>query len=145
MKYSNFVTFKLLRVYISNKAVCTSGLDSQWDSYSYYLHSILGIRINRYWLKRLSLFGGKWKSQISQIDIGINDCIHKDHKKSNRFGHGDFVLSISGLFKKFHVHKIYLTGFCTIFLYILVHYVPTRELCTVGVAYYILWEIEISR
>ena len=35
---------------------------------------------NRYWIKRLSLFGGKWKSQISQIDIGINDYIHKDHK-----------------------------------------------------------------
>ena len=42
----------------------------------YYRTSLL----NRYWIKRLSLFGGNWKSQISQIDIGINDYIHKDHK-----------------------------------------------------------------
>ena len=38
------------------------------------------LSFNRYWIKRLSLFVGKWKSQISQIDIGINDYIHKDHK-----------------------------------------------------------------
>ena len=37
-------------------------------------------QLNRYWIKRLSLFGGKWKSQMSQIGIGINDYIHKDHK-----------------------------------------------------------------
>ena len=32
------------------------------------------------WTKRLSLFGGNWKSPISEISIGINDHIHKDHK-----------------------------------------------------------------
>ena len=42
---------------------------------------ILGLMLfNRYWIKRLSLFGGKWKSQMFQIGIGINDYIHKDHK-----------------------------------------------------------------
>ena len=48
------------------------------NTFSY--SGVLKRHINRYWIKRLSLFGGKWKSQISQIDIGINDYIHKDHK-----------------------------------------------------------------
>ena len=33
-----------------------------------------------HWMKRLSHFGGKWKSQISKIDIGNNDYIQMDHK-----------------------------------------------------------------
>ena len=32
------------------------------------------------WIKRLSLFGGNWKSSIFEISIGINDHIHKDNK-----------------------------------------------------------------
>ena len=36
--------------------------------------------INRYWIKRLSLFGGKWKSLIFKISIGTNDYIHRDYK-----------------------------------------------------------------
>ena len=32
------------------------------------------------WIKRLSLFGGNWKSPIFEISIGMNDHIHKDHK-----------------------------------------------------------------
>ena len=30
--------------------------------------------------KKLSLFGGNWKSPIFEISIGINDHTHKDHK-----------------------------------------------------------------
>ena len=32
------------------------------------------------WMKKLSLFGGNWKSQIFKISIGINDHTHKDPK-----------------------------------------------------------------
>ena len=35
---------------------------------------------NMNWMKKLSLFGGNWKSQIFKISIGINDHTHKDPK-----------------------------------------------------------------
>ena len=33
-------------------------------------------------IKRISLFGDNWKSPIFKIHIGINDHIHRDHKKN---------------------------------------------------------------
>ena len=32
------------------------------------------------WTKKLSLFGGNWKSMIFKISIGINDYTHKNSK-----------------------------------------------------------------
>ena len=36
--------------------------------------------LNMSWMKKLSLFGGNWKSLIFRISIGINDYTHKDPK-----------------------------------------------------------------
>ena len=36
--------------------------------------------INMNWMKKLSLFGGNWKSRIFKISIGINYHTHKDPK-----------------------------------------------------------------
>ena len=49
---------------------------------NYRLHTYwyLSMVLNMSWIKRLSLFGGNWKSPIFEISIGINDHIHKDHK-----------------------------------------------------------------
>ena len=35
---------------------------------------------NMNWTKKLSLFGGNWKSLIFKITIGINDYTHKNSK-----------------------------------------------------------------
>ena len=37
-------------------------------------------KFNMSWIKRLSLFGGNWKSPIFEISIGINDHIHNSTK-----------------------------------------------------------------
>ena len=36
--------------------------------------------INMNWTKKLSLFGGNWKSLIFKISIGMNDYTHKNSK-----------------------------------------------------------------
>ena len=36
--------------------------------------------LNISWMKKLSLFGGNWKSLIFRISIGINDYTHKNPK-----------------------------------------------------------------
>ena len=44
-----------------------------------YLYK-LGLFFNMNWTKKLSLFGGNWKSLIFKISIGINDYTHKNSK-----------------------------------------------------------------
>ena len=39
-----------------------------------------GWQVNMNWTKKLSLFGGNWKSLIFKISIGINDYTHKNSK-----------------------------------------------------------------
>ena len=38
------------------------------------------LSFNMNWTKKISLFGGNWKSLIFKISIGINDYTHKNSK-----------------------------------------------------------------
>ena len=51
-----------------------------WKLVKFHQNLMKNKQVNMNWMKKLSLFGGNWKSQIFKISIGINYHTHKDPK-----------------------------------------------------------------
>ena len=73
IKAGLFVVFIAL---LPNQIVASrkKGIQVKWGFIDNFL------LLNMSWIKRLSLFGGNWKSPIFEISIGNHNHIHKDHK-----------------------------------------------------------------